>query len=194
MIHKFIRFILIGIEMIKSYFKILKYKILYIDKVTIEKPFMTRIGKYSDIILENKNARLNIGKNFSCRRNVLIRVTNGNLSIGKRVFINNNSSITCRKNISIGNNCIIGEGVRIYDHNHKFNEKDIPFKEQGFKEDRIKIGNNVWIGSNCIILKGVKIGDNVVIGANTVVNEDIDSNCVIYNERKSSIKNIEYKQ
>ena len=115
MIHKFIRFILIGIEMIKSYFKILKYKILYIDKVTIEKPFMTRIGKYSDIILENKNARLNIGKNFSCRRNVLIRVTNGNLSIGKRVFINNNSSITCRKNISIGNNCIIGEGVRIYD-------------------------------------------------------------------------------
>ena len=154
---------------------------------------MTRIGQHSVIILDNINARLDIGKNFSCRRNVNIRVTNGKLSIGKKVFINNNSSITCRKKISIGDNCIIGEGVKIYDHNHKFNKKEIPFRDQGFKDDGIIIGNNVWIGSNSIILKGVNIGDNVVIGANTVVIEDIESNCVIYGQRENIIKNIKYK-
>ena len=40
----------------------------------------------------------------------------------------------------------------------------------------IKIGNNVWIGGNVIVLPGVNIGDNVVIGAGSVVNKDIPSN------------------
>ena len=42
----------------------------------------------------------------------------------------------------------------------------------------IKIGNNVWIGGNVIVLPGVNIGDNVVIGAGSVVTKDIPANCV----------------
>lgn len=83
--------------------------------------------------------------------------------------------------------------MKIYDYNHKFNKKEIPFREQGYKDDGIIIGNNVWIGSNSIILKGVNIGDNVVIGANTVVTEDIESNCIVYSKRENFIKNIIYK-
>ena len=48
--------------------------------------------------------------------------------------------------------------------------------KSGFNTDDIKIGNNCWIGSNCVILKGVTIGDNCVIGAGVVLSENVESN------------------
>ena len=54
----------------------------------------------------------------------------------------------------------------------------------------IKIGNNVWIGANSIILKGVTIGDNSVIAAGTIVREDVDSNTLYYQEREYKAKAI----
>lgn len=42
----------------------------------------------------------------------------------------------------------------------------------------IKIGNNVWIGGNVCVMPGVTIGDNVVIGAGSVVTKDIHSNVI----------------
>lgn len=42
----------------------------------------------------------------------------------------------------------------------------------------VKIGNNVWIGSYCAILKGVTIGDNSIIATHTVITKDVKENCV----------------
>ena len=42
----------------------------------------------------------------------------------------------------------------------------------------ITVGNNVWFGGNVCVLGGVTIGDNVVIGAGSVVTKNIPSNCV----------------
>ena len=54
----------------------------------------------------------------------------------------------------------------------------------------VVIGDNVWCGCNVVILKGVKIGDNCVIAAGTVVNKDIPSNSMVYQERELVIKKI----
>lgn len=73
----------------------------------------------------------------------------------------------------------IGKGTRFsYDNlvltsTHRF-EEDITIVEA----KPIHIGNNVWITSRCIILEGVTIGDNSVIGAGSVVTNDIPSNCL----------------
>ena len=45
------------------------------------------------------------------------------------------------------------------------------------------IGNNCWMGTNVVILKGVTIGDNVIVGANTTVYESIGSNKIIINNQ-----------
>nr|WP_268998954.1 DapH/DapD/GlmU-related protein [Leptospira interrogans] len=45
-------------------------------------------------------------------------------------------------------------------------------------DDDVVIGNNVWLGSQVIVLKGVKIGDNSVIGAGSVVTKSIPENCL----------------
>ena len=53
------------------------------------------------------------------------------------------------------------------------------------------IGNNVWIGANTIILKGVTIGDNVVIGAGSIITKNIDSNKIITMKTDYKIREIE---
>ena len=57
-----------------------------------------------------------------------------------------------------------------------------------FKNKKIIIGNNVWIGANAIILKGARIGDNAVIAAGTVVMGDVPDNSVGYNRKELEIK------
>ena len=73
----------------------------------------------------------------------------------------------------------------IFDHDHDYRNNI-----NNFVREDIKIGNNVWIGANCIILKGVTIGDNVVIAAGTIVKENIENNCLCYTEKINKIKNM----
>lgn len=54
----------------------------------------------------------------------------------------------------------------------------------------IKIGNNVWIGGNVCVLPGVTIGDNVVIGAGSVVTKDIPANCLVAGNPGKIIKKL----
>ena len=72
----------------------------------------------------------------------------------------------------------------IFDHDH-----DYRYNMNAFVRDDVKIWNDVWIGANCVILKGVTIGDNVVIGAGTVINKDIYSNTLVYQEKNIVQKN-----
>lgn len=83
------------------------------------------------------------------------------------------------KGIKIGENCIFGENVLIYDHDHRFRERRGLIKDQGFVIKEVVLGNNIWIGSNVTILKGVNIGDNSVIGANCVIYKDVPENTLV---------------
>ena len=103
----------------------------------------------------------------------------GKVKIGDYCFFNNDCSINIQSNLEIGKDCIFGENVKIYDHNHVFKDSNQLIRNQGFKTAPIKIGNNCWICSNVIILKGVKIGDNCVIGAGCVIKENIDSDSIV---------------
>lgn len=56
---------------------------------------------------------------------------------------------------------------------------DIELRNKGLEYAKpIKVGNNIWIGGNVVVLLGVTIGDNVTIGAGSVVNKDIESNSI----------------
>lgn len=54
----------------------------------------------------------------------------------------------------------------------------------------LEIGNNVWIGAGCIILRGAKIEDNCVIAAGTVVKGLVPHDCMCYQKRESNIISI----
>jgi acetyltransferase-like isoleucine patch superfamily enzyme len=76
--------------------------------------------------------------------------------------------------IFFGDNVYMGPGVKIMSANH--NPTDY---KKHLKSDPIRIGNNVWIGADAIILPGVTIGDDVIIGAGSIVTNDIQSNCIV---------------
>lgn len=99
------------------------------------------------------------------------------ISIGVGTLTSNNISMVCRKSISIGVGCLIGDQVSIYDTD--FHEID-PKKRNGTPAPSfpVVIGDNVWLGSRVMVLKGVTIGDNTVIGAMSLVTKSIPANCI----------------
>lgn len=137
--------------------------------------------------------RIRIGKNLIFRKGLCINIAkNGYLEIGDGCFFNNYCSINCHKKIIIKNNNIFGESVKIYDHNHVFNDKTIDMKTS-YDENEIIIGGGNWFASNVIILSKAKVGDDNVFGANTVVNEKYNSGYLVKTVPEISLSKIRYK-
>lgn len=118
------------------------------------------------------NGRVVLGK-FSELRAI------GELKLGKGVYINNFSRIISHASIEIGNNVLIAQFVSILDHDHNYAYKNDAIYFENYNVDPIKIGNNVLIGDKVTILKGTVIGDNVIIGAHSLVKGTIPSNTMI---------------
>lgn len=136
---------------------------------------------------------IKIGKNLTFRKRFNINMTkNAKLEIGDNNAFNNDCSINCHEKIIIGNDNIFGENVKIYDHNHIFNDKNIDFK-RNFKSNTIEIGNENWFGSNVTILSKCIIENKNVIGANVVLNEKMDSENLIKNENCINIQKIKFR-
>lgn len=131
---------------------------------------------------------LQIGKGVSFRKHFSINIgKNGHIEIGGGCFFNQYCSLNAHTLIKIGENCLFGENVKVYDHNHGYKDLSRLIKNQEFTTAPIFIGNNCWISSNCVILKGVTIGDNCVIGAGCIIYKDVPANSVIINKQVLSV-------
>ena len=94
-----------------------------------------------------------------------------NIEVGKNFFANYNCTILDVAKVIIGDNCFMAPNVSIYTAGHPIH----PISRNSLYEygKEITIGDNVWIGGNTVICPGVHIGNNVVIGAGSVVTKDI---------------------
>lgn len=100
-----------------------------------------------------------------------------NITVGDHFYQNFDCLFLDCAPITIGDNCAVGPGVHIYTGTHPLN----PMLRQQAGHNyaySVSIGNNVWIGGRAIICPGVKVGDNVVIGAGSVVVKDVPANVV----------------
>lgn len=89
-------------------------------------------------------------------------------------------TIYAREHIHIGANTGIGANAKIMDNDfHPLEpaQRSIS-RNSNIKSRPVSIGTNVFIGCNCIVLKGTQIGDNSVIGAGSVVSGMIPENCI----------------
>ena len=112
-----------------------------------------------------------------------------NISVGENFYMNHNSVILDAATVSFGDNVFIGPNCGFYTAGHPI---DVQTRNQGLEYAKsIKIGNNVWIGGSVVVLPGVTIGDNVVIGAGSIVTKDIPSNYTAYGNPCRIIKEIE---
>lgn len=133
------------------------------------------------------NGKLYVGRNCQFEAGCDLQVHgSGRLSIGKQVYMNRYCMVSAQGSVDIGDNCIFGPGVKVFDNNHRFDNKHgaDSLLSVGF----VRIGKNCWIGSNAIILKGADIGDNCVIGAGCIIRGSIPSGSLV---RPNSVNIIE---
>lgn len=126
------------------------------------------------------------------------------IDIGKNTYIGIGTRIWAMGKIEIGNNVLIAHNVNIIDNNShsiesKIREKELNYTiNNGFPRKNIfkvgigniKIRDNVWIGMNSIILKGVEIGENVIVAAGSVVTKDIPPNTMVAGNPATIIKQV----
>ncbi len=103
------------------------------------------------------------------------------LRIGNNSFIGHDCMFQMRKNITIGNHCLLAGGIIIQDNNgHPLDPENrkanLPVSDDEVHPVIIKDG--AWIGRRVMILKGVTVGENSVVGAGSVITKDIPDNAV----------------
>ena len=157
------------------------------------------------VIFKKKGSQLNIGENcnikssflsnlvgLSQRTIIVTRTEEAKIEIGNNVGISG-ATIYARKEITIGDNTLIGGNVKILDND--FHPIEVEARNLDIKEKigtrKIKIGKDCFIGANSLILKGVEIGDGSVVGAGSVVTGKFPSNVVIAGNPARVIKVLE---
>jgi acetyltransferase-like isoleucine patch superfamily enzyme len=137
-----------------------------------------KLGGYNVLDLA-PDAVFEFAENVTLNNNNFITVKkNAFLKIGKETYITR-ATISCLGEIEIGENCILGEGMKLFDHNHKYTQNSFSVSKTDFNVGKIKIGDNVWTGANVVVLKGVTIGNNCIIGTGVLVYKDVPSNSII---------------
>ena len=134
-----------------------------------------------------KHCRLHIGKMLKMHNGAKLRVRRGGrLEIGDDFGMSNGCVVTAYERVTIGDHVMLGPNVLIYDQDHDYRAAGGVAAKQ-YKTAPISIGSNVWIGANCVILRGTVIGDNSVVGAGAVVKGTYPADSLILQKRETQI-------
>lgn len=92
--------------------------------------------------------------------------------------------------VCIGNHVNLAQGITVTALNHNFEDSSKRIDEQGVSTKPVVIGDDVWIGTNAVILPGVTIGSHCVVAAGAVVTKDIPDHTLVGGVPAKVIKNI----
>ncbi len=163
----------------------------------------TLMKKHKCIISHRANftlellSQISIGENTSIGAGTIITTQSYKLPIKTKLLIGANTYIGENNNIRvsdaeiiIGNNCLISQMVSLISVNHNIPNASEFIIESGldYTKAGIHIGNDVWIGTNTVVLPGVKIGNGAVIGASSLVNTNIPENAIVVGNPARIIK------
>lgn len=119
----------------------------------------------------------------------IVLYPNAKLYIGNNSFINEQCRIHCASQISIGDQCAIGWNTNILDTDiHHIYDNDKCLNQ----DQPIIIGNNVWIGANCMVMKGTTIDNNCILSAKSTCYGHLDSNFIYGGSPLRRLKKFDY--
>lgn len=139
--------------------------------------------KYNSLLPENLDERKYILKQLFGKTGENITIEQDfwcdygyNIEVGENFYMNHGCVILDPARVTFGDNVFIGPNCGFYTAAHPL---DYETRNKGLEYALpIKVGNNVWFGGNVCVMPNVEIGDNVVIGAGSVVTKSIPSNSV----------------
>lgn len=103
----------------------------------------------------------------------------GKLKIGEHSSINSGVIFGLTCDMSVGSHVMIADRVSFRTADHDFTDLEVPMLEQGEIRGSITIEDDVWIGANVTVLRGVTIHRGAIVGANAVVTKDVDEYSIV---------------
>lgn len=97
--------------------------------------------------------------------------------IGAHTYINRHAFLDATLSLRIGQHCAIGPGCYLTDHDHG-QAIGLPPLAQPMVAVPTQLGDRVWLGANVVVLKGVTIGNDVIVGAGSVVTKDLPAGAI----------------
>jgi len=123
---------------------------------------------------------ISIGRQVNIRKGARLEAVGDLTSSCPKISIGDGTSAQfyfhcgAAESVIIGKNVLIAGRVYITDHDHVFEDSDLPASLiDGLISSPVVIEDDVWLGEGCVILKGVRVGRRSVIGANAVVTRDV---------------------
>jgi acetyltransferase-like isoleucine patch superfamily enzyme len=103
----------------------------------------------------------------------------GRIEIGDRTSIAGYCVLSAAVRVSIGRGVLFARNVYIADHRHGFGRADVAILDQPIEDLRpVVVEDGAWLGQNVVLLPGVTVGRGAVVGAGSVVREDVPPRCV----------------
>lgn len=150
---------------------------------------------------------IKIGENSVIRGQLRVFPHAGKIQIGKDCYVGEDTRIWSADSITIGNRVFISHNVNIHDTNSHSIDKAFRYKhfvalmsndnfqakDFDIKSRFINIEDDVWIGFNSTILKGVTIGKGSIVGACSVVTKDVPPLVIVAGNPARVVKAVELK-
>jgi acetyltransferase-like isoleucine patch superfamily enzyme len=126
------------------------------------------------VVLADPCGRIELNDDSAICRFSVVQSLGGTIRIGRRSFVGDFCNLFgFPGGLEIGDDVLIASGCRIVPSNHGIDDPAIPVARQPSTSKGIKISDEVWIGSNVVILDGVLVGKGAVVGAGAIVTKDI---------------------
>ena len=170
------------------------------NRLRIHREFMRR-GAFArwpvqgNVLEAFREGRLDVGEGVLLEPNAWLTAPgDARIRIGAGSFLNIGVMVASVGLVDIGEHCMFANGCFVTDGNHRFDDPDRPVPWQGFSsKGPTRVGDNVWCGANVVVASGVTIGERCVIGANSVVTEDVPAFSVAAGAPARVLRRVEYR-
>lgn len=159
----------------------------HVQRRRFERRFSCRVHPGGEILAKNRHQKesISVGAGTHIRGELFTFGHGGRITMGSYCYVGDNSKLWSALELRIGDRVLIGHNSSIFDSDtHPVNARErhrqyleIITKghpsEIDLREEPVVIEDDVWIGCNVVVLKGVTIGQGAVIGAGSVVTRDV---------------------
>jgi acetyltransferase-like isoleucine patch superfamily enzyme len=150
------------------------------NRLRIHREFMRRRAfarwpVHGNVLEALRDGRLEVGEHTLFEPHVWVTIADeGRVRIGGGTYLNIGVMVAAVELVEIGDHCMFANGCFVSDGVHRYDDPEEPVPWQGFtSKGPTRVGDNVWCGANVVITSGVTVGERCVIGANSVVTQDL---------------------
>lgn len=124
-----------------------------------------------DVRLECREdfGRLEIGRWVHLGDGCRIRCHEGSVRIGDKAVFGASNTLNAYLDVELGASTLLADWIYICDFDHRYEDVNLPIKDQGIVKSPVRIGPETWIGTKVSVLRGAFVGRGCVLGAHAVV-------------------------